>query len=364
MRPGPAGVNPRVVWVSFAPLRKSPRGLTSDLASVRYRITLPAAVLKQGGWPSRVTHLGPHANRQTLLARFSDADAVVFGKFIGAGPEFAADSQRVLDLAAELSRRGTRVLADFSDDHFVNPQFGPFFNALVRLADCAVATTPGLAEVLREAGARRVAVVTDPVEGARGEPTVRDVGSRPVATGMPLRIFWFGHPTNIDTLRYVLPSLEDLARTTALMLTLVTAPGMGAEQLVAQTTAAWQSMSSAARFVRWSTDSVFEGLRDTDLVVIPSNPHDPRRSVKSPNRFTESVWAGRFVAANPLPAYEKLSDAGWVGEDLGEGVRWYLAHPGDALARIRVGQALIGREYSPVAIAETWKAAILLALGE
>ena len=31
----------RVVWVSFAALRKTPAGVTSDLASVRYRITLP-----------------------------------------------------------------------------------------------------------------------------------------------------------------------------------------------------------------------------------------------------------------------------------------------------------------------------------
>jgi len=357
-------VNPRVIWVSFAPLRRSPRGLTSDLASVRYRITLPAAVLERGGWHSRVTHLGPHANRQTLLARFGDADAVVFGKLIGTGPDFAADSQRMLDLAAELSRRGTRVLADFSDDHFVHPQFGPFFNSLVQLADCAVAPTPGLAELLQEAGARRVAVVTDPVEGMRGEPAVRDVGSRPVSASAPLRILWFGHPTNLDTLRFLLPSLENLARDAPLTLTLVTAPDAGAERLVAQITEAWQSMSGAARFVRWSPDAVFDGLRETDLVVIPSNPHDPRRSVKSPNRFTESVWAGRFVAANPLPAYEKLSEAGWVGEDLAEGIRWYLAHPGDALARIRVGQALIEREYSPDAIAEAWKAAILGALGK
>ena len=363
MRPGPAGVNPRVVWVSFAPLRKSPRGLTSDLASVRYRITLPAAVLEHGGWRGRVMHLGAHANRQTLLARFGDADAVVFGKFVETGPGFAAESQRILDLAEELSRRGTRVLADFSDDHFMDPQLGPFFHSLVRLADCSVAATPDLAEVLRGAEARRVAVVTDPVEGSRGEPMVRDVGSQPVAARAPLRILWFGYPKNLDTLRLLLPSLEDLARATALVLTVVTAPNVGAERLVAQATNAWQSMSSAARFVRWSTDSVFEGLRETDLVVIPSNPHDPRRSVKSPNRFTESVWAGRFVTANPLPAYEKLSDAGWVGEDLAEGIRWYLDHPGDALERIRAGQALIEREYSPDAVAEAWKTAILGALG-
>jgi len=84
--------------------------------------------------------------------------------------------------------------------------------------------------------------------------------------------------------------------------------------------------------------------------------------VKSPNRFTESVWAGRFVVANSLPAYESLAGAGWVGEDLTDGVRWMLAGPQEALARIRAGQAQIEREYSPDAIAERWKAAILEAL--
>jgi len=355
-------VKPRVVWVSFAPLRKSPGGLTSDIASVRYRMTLPSAMLERGGWSSRVMYLGPQAKRDSLLARFDAADAVVFGKFIGTGPDFAATAQRVLDLAAELARRGKRLLADFSDDHFSHPQFGPFFNTLVQEVDCSVASTPGLAEVLREAGARRVAVVTDPVEGRQGEPEVRDIASRPVTAAAPLRLLWFGHPSNLDTLRFALPSLERLAFATPLVLTLVTARGAGAETLASEVAAAWRAASSAVRFLPWSTDALFQALRDTDAVVIPSDIYDPRRSVKSPNRFTESVWAGRFVAANPLPAYEALADAGWVGEDLAEGIRWALGNPGEALARVRAGQVLIERDYSPAVIGEAWKAAILGAL--
>jgi glycosyltransferase involved in cell wall biosynthesis len=356
-------VNPRVVWVSFAPLKKSPRGWTSNLASVRYRVTIPSAALERGGWSSRVTHLGTHANRQTLLARFRDADAVVFGKYIATGPEFSVTAQRVLDLAGGLSRHGKRILADFSDDHFSHPQFGPFFKALVQVADCSVAATPGLAEVLRQAGAQRVAIVTDPVEGQRGEPRVRDLASNPVTATAPFRVLWFGHPSNLDTLRFALSSLERLGRGTPLLLTLVTASGAGAEELASEIDRTWHSMSNGARFVPWSTDAVFDALRDTDLVIIPSDPYDPRRSVKSPNRFTESVWAGRFVAANPLPAYEALAAAGWVGEDVGEGISWYLAHAGEAEARIAAGQTLVEREHSPTAVAEAWKTAILAVLG-
>jgi hypothetical protein len=84
--------------------------------------------------------------------------------------------------------------------------------------------------------------------------------------------------------------------------------------------------------------------------------------VKSPNRFTESVWAGRFVLAHPLPAYRELSECGWVGDDLGDGVKWLAAHPDEALARIRRGQEVIGERFSPRAVGAAWKLAIEQAL--
>ena len=102
----------RVVWVSFAPLRKTAAGFTSDLASVRYRLTIPAHAIPG----SRVTYLGPGANRRTLLERFAGADAAVFGKLFD--PAFVDSA---LELAAELGKRGVRVIADYCDDHFRHP---------------------------------------------------------------------------------------------------------------------------------------------------------------------------------------------------------------------------------------------------
>jgi hypothetical protein len=86
--------------------------------------------------------------------------------------------------------------------------------------------------------------------------------------------------------------------------------------------------------------------------------HDPRKVVKSPNRFTESVWAGRFVIAHPLPAYEELADFGWVGEDLLEGLQWYARNPGEAAARVRAGQHLVAERFTPQAVAKVWKAVL------
>jgi glycosyltransferase involved in cell wall biosynthesis len=316
----------RVVWVSFAPLRKTAAGLTSDVASGRYRLTLPAQAIPG----SKVTHIGPGANRRTLLERFAGADAVIFGKLfdISLVPS-------TLELASELRKRGVKVIADYCDDHFLHPALGPGYRALANAADAVVASTPALAEVLRAQTPVRVSVVTDPVEGERGEPSAD--------LARPPRLLWFGHPLNLDTLPFGLSQLTE--RKIDFSLTIVTSPGAGAETL-------------GHRFRAWSTQAVFEELRRCDAVIIPSNPRDPRKAVKSPNRFTESIWAGRFVVAHPLPAYEPLAGYGWVGEHLGDGVAWLLENPQRALERIRAGQQAITEHYSPEAVGRAWLAVI------
>lgn len=310
----------KVVWVSFAPLEKTPHGWTSTLASARYRMLIPAAQLKN----SKVVHLSPTANRRTLMERFRGADAVVLGKLF---------SPAAIDLVANLKEAGVAVLADYSDDHFSHPALGDAYRALANAVDRAVASTPGLAEVIAQHSTVPVSVVTDPVEGTQGEPRV--------PSGEPLRLLWFGHPTNLDTLQYALPQLQGLP----VSITLVTAPGAGAEQM-------------AARFRPWSVRAVFDELRQCDAVFIPSNPYDPRKVVKSPNRFTESLWAGRFVLAHPLPAYQELADCGWVGEDLAAGVRWLAGNSEAAMHRVRKGQQLVAERFSPRAVGAAWQAAI------
>jgi glycosyltransferase involved in cell wall biosynthesis len=316
----------RIVWVSFAPLRRTQAGFTSDVASVRYRMTLPAQAIPG----SKLTHVGPGANRRTLLERFAGAEAAVFGKIFD--PSLA---QPALELAEALRKRGIKIIVDYSDDHFQHAALGPIYRAMAAAADALVASTPGLAEVLKAHTPMRVSVITDPVEGERGAPRA--------AIAPPPRLLWFGHPTNLDMLPLGLQQLGE--RRINFALTVLTAPGSGAEAL-------------GHRFRAWSTQALFEELRECDAVVIPSNPHDPRKAIKSPNRFTEALWAGRFVIAHPLPAYELLAAYGWVGEDLGAGLAWLLEHFGEAAERIRAGQEAVARDFSPQAVGRAWQAAI------
>ena len=321
----------RVVWVSFSPLEKTPRGWTSKMASVRYRLLVPAAALGDD-YETKVTHLAPGANRRTLLERFAGAHAVIFGKLFG---RFKEDAEPILSLAEELRERGTGVLADFSDDHFADPVQGATYRALVNGVDHVVASTPALADLVRQHTAVPASVITDPVEGARQEPR---------GAAGPLRLLWFGNAQNLDTLRHGTPQLERFADAVPHALTVMTAAGALAD--------------APFRVLPWSVAGLWQALSECDAVIIPSNPYDPHKAVKSPNRFTESVWAGRFVLAHPLPAYQELADYGWVGEDLGEGLRWLASHRDEALERIRRGQAVIADRFSPHAVAAAWKEAI------
>jgi glycosyltransferase involved in cell wall biosynthesis len=351
----------RVVWVSFAPLEKTSHGMTSALASARYRMTIPAAALARLDSESRVTHLGIQANRRTLLQRFDDADVVILGKIAAPPSEFERMAKQALQLVAELQARGVKVVADFSDDHFAGPVVGPIYRGLANTVDAVITSTAGLADVLRDVTPAPVFVVTDPVEGQRGEPHVRD--SSEIVQRAPLKIVWYGHPSNLDTLRFGLTQLEEFVSRVPLSLLLISTPGAGGEHLASRATDAWRSRGSECIFRPWSVAAVHTALRECDAVIIPSNPHDPRKIVKSPNRFTEAVWAGRFVVAHPLPAYDALAEFGWVGENLAEGLSWLEDQPQEALERIRAGQALIAERFTPAAVAMLWKNVILQALG-
>ena len=327
----------RVAWVSFAPVERTPKGYTSNVASVRYRITATAAALAKSGVECKVTYLGPGANRKTLLERFRGMNAVVLGKILPPVEAFNRDLTLALELIGQLRVQKIAVLADYSDDHFANPVLGDGYRALANAVDRVTATTPALADAARAHTSVPVTVITDLVEGARGEPRV--------AQRKPIALLWFGHPVNLDTLRYGLPQVD--AAGVPYALTLLSSPDVQR-----------YATEIGAKFRPWSTGALFTELNTCDAVILPSNPHDPHKAVKSPNRFAETMWAGRLGIAHPLPAWDALGEGGWVGDDLGEGLKFFAENPDGALSRIRRGQELVAERHSPEAVARLWRAAI------
>ncbi len=349
----------RVVWLVHSdlpaadrpPLPASPASLVaSPIASQRLRVGHPAAFLAAAG---HRTALGYTDQADAALA--FRPELAIFNKVFGAGElSAAAAAQRAL--ARRLKDGGARILMDLCDNLFADAR-GELARPLLAICDAVTCNTDAMAEVVTQETGRQALVVGDPVEGAKGE--ARFQSTRPGlvarlrgAAPRPLKLLWFAGPlSNFLFLEALLPALAARARTLPLALHVVTQPYPQALQALERHAGG----ALALRFSPWTPAVLEAAMAECDAVLIPSRTDDPLKYVVSNNRLAQSVWAGRFVLANGMPSYLEFHDCAWLGADLVEGLDWALAHPREALARIRKGQDRVAARYSPAAIGARWE---------
>jgi glycosyltransferase involved in cell wall biosynthesis len=228
----------------------------------------------------------------------------------------------------------------------------PFLEVYQRsLAETCVLTVPcaALADRLRPVARHGVRVIEDPWESPHSNPAA-------VRGADPLELLWFGNlgNTNADVveggLRRALPGL--LGRRARI--DVVSGPERSglvagiAERLTREYPAV------AVRFVVWSPEAVWTALARCDLVLLPQDHRDAWGGVKSHNRLVETIRAGRFAVASPIPSYTELADYAWVGEDLAEGLAWTLEHPRAAERRVAAGQEYVAARFAPEVVGRKW----------
>jgi SAM-dependent methyltransferase len=325
----------RIAFVTMAPLRQGPAGPTSDFASARYRVLMPAQGLARLGHAVQLLTVPPGAAPPPKLRDLA-CDTLVLSKSYNPANE---------PLIRDLKARGVRVVADFCDDHFASAEIGPHFRAVATLADQVVAATDAMAAAIRSHAGREALVITDPVEGPRREPRF--------APRLPrLRIAWFGHPSNIPGLIDKAHELKALSARMPLHLTLVTEASRDTREF-AQAFASFDPARLAVELVPWSPQATWKALQEADCVWIPVGAMD-KNIVKSPNRLVEALWAGRLVVADALPSYQPFADLTPVGGGLEQGVMAALADPAATEGRIRAAQRRIARDHSSFACARLW----------
>jgi hypothetical protein len=328
-----------ILFVTMAALRQGPSGLTSDIASTRYRVLIPARQLSRLGHTVQLASLPPGAALPDAVKNAA-CDVIVFSKSFTPVHE---------ELAAAMRSRGVKVIADSCDDHFDDPEKGPRIRRMLEIAEVATASTPAMADAIRAKTGRDAIVITDPVEGMRGEPKF--------SPRLPaLRIAWFGHPSNLPAMVAREGELHALAARMEIDLTVVSEPGPLSLQVVGELGARGAGRVRV-HFVPWSLEATAAALAQCDLVWIPVDASG-QKAVKSPNRLVESVWAGRLVVADSIPSYQPFADLVPVGVGLESAVTRALENPAKVEDDLREAQQRVASVHSALECGRQWARAI------
>ncbi|MDP6953071.1 MAG: hypothetical protein QGF53_09975 [Alphaproteobacteria bacterium] len=284
-------------------------------------------------------------------------DAMTYAEFESAGTGDVAVISKsfkpaTLEIARGIKRAGTPLVVDLCDYRPDNRDVMYQTKALVAEADVITVSTPAVGAAVRDHWGRDTIVIEDPYEGPEGPPRFAPRTDR-------LSLTWFGHPTNIEALYPLLAGLLQMPRgpgSPAIDFEVVTTPIPSLiEALGALSGVGGEACSF--RLTPWSPDANWQALAACDMVLLPSQDNAYFQA-KGANRLIETLRAGRLPLAHPTPAYTGFSDFAWVDGDLLAGLRWALANPAEALARVTAGQAFINAHFSPEAIGAKWAEAL------
>ncbi|MDB5434476.1 MAG: hypothetical protein JWR47_733 [Phenylobacterium sp.] len=324
-----------VSWITFgSPVRRADGSITSDLASLRYRVLSPIRELNRAPYSHQLTAISENTPDDRKEKALRPDDVVISKSFLPANEA----------LAERARSRGVRVIFDVCDNHFQHPAFGQHYRRMSALADQVVCNTLEMAKVARAYCAGEPVVIADPYEGPRGAAAFAPDG--------PLRLLWFGHPSNLDSLQEGLGDLIAYSASQPIALSVLThlteAIDNGCRQV---------SGRHEGRFVMsakpWSLEAQWRELAACDAVVIPSRDA-PEKRVKSANRMIEALWAGRPVVAQPMPAYLAFDRWAPTQPTLSEGCRWLLANRGSLPQLISEAQRYIEEQHAPAVLAGQW----------
>lgn len=330
----------RISWITIGRVfRRADGTATSDLASLRYRVLSPIQAMGQKRHIHRVAQMTPESAQETA-DRVLNADMLIFSKSHLAANETLAARARAL---------GIPTIFDVCDNHFQNGQLGEHYKRLAGLVDQVICNTAEMAKVARPYAKSEPIVIEDPYEGPKGAP--KALG------GERLELLWFGHPSNLDSLAQSIEDLAGFAQRTPLSLTALTQLSDGVRTFhrsMEATVAGRYDLS----FAPWSLERQWQALADCDAVILPSLNNDVKHA-KSANRMIEALWAGRPVAAQPIPAYLPFAPWAAVRNTISDGLEQLVSTRLELPGLITAAQTYIETRYAPAILGRAWEKAIM-----
>jgi len=338
----------QILWLLPAQLAKS---IAGDRQEQRLLNLLLASARLRGGVASTFAMRAGHHNvfldcdDPAAVGRvdLDTIDLCVVTKFFG-----TSNAGLWLDVLGRLVKNKRKVLVDICEYPFVakkNAAISDFYNKALQYCDVMTVNSTRMQELMAPHLGRRPLVIEDAILEPLQKPKF--------VPGKVLKLLWFGHPTNYNYLATLIPSLKTFSQQQKCHLTIVSSPELKEK---VPTVEKPLSAHFQIRFIAWSFLSQREALANCDLVLIPGDPADPRKSGASSNRIAETLQAGRFPVASPLGSYLPYEQAVWLGSDLIDGIRFALSQPQEVLIRIRRGQAQVKAAVMPSVVGKQWLA--------
>lgn len=355
----------QIHWIVDGITKDSKHEFLSNIASHRYRCILPASGLKQLGFNIRFINSSEWLRHPPPLPQ-----AVIVAKQLPINqdlPLFIEKTNKLLNQIKVVQQQGIPVFADVNDDHFSSPHQGiaNYWQNLVKVVDSIIVGSTFMAERVRQFTNTPITVIGDPLESPRGEIKIFNKLSKVQSilqnTLLPkgwlqqrLVIAWYGNSVNWHDLQNALPSISTLGRQQPFTLKIITTPTRDIQTYVNGYNAQ-DNPASRLELLPWNQDTVWQDVSDAHLVIIPSNINDNKKIVKTANRLIEALNLGRFVIANPVPAYLEYQNYAWVGDNLLDGIEWAISNPQQVEQKVRDGQTLIAPKNSVQAISLIWQ---------
>jgi len=301
-----------------------------SMSSYRYNAFIPAG--KLGGQVLFFDQGDPDA-----FLDAHDLRALIICKPVVQTPELE-QHHPLVDLAAASRRRGLAVCFHICDWHFDQPPY----RKLTDLANLIVVQTEPIAAAVIEHFQRKPVIIEEPYEGPRGRARFK-----PRKT---LKLVWYGHASNLDTLGVGLQQLHGLSH--VFKLSIITNDMDSARVIFGSVPKPPYLVERA--IIPFTLERQWRELEAADAVIIPGY-YAKEKIVKGHNRLVQSIHSGRLAAVFPLPQYLELEDYCICGEDIAEGLTWALNNRMQVQKRVRAGQEYLDKRFSPAVVAGRWR---------
>jgi len=301
------------------------------VSSYRYNAYIPAnelggQVLTYSGDDDPSKFLTDHALKIIIICK----------PFISDGKP--SEDHPFVRLAKKCKEVGVLVCFHICDWHFNLS----VYKILAEISDQIVVQTKYIAKAVEEIYGRTPVIIEEPFEGPRGK-----VRFKPRKT---LKLMWFGHSSNLDTLSVGLQQLYVLNQT--FKLTIMTNDFDMAVECFDNVPKPPYLIER--NIIEFSLERQWRELELTDIVIIPGF-FAKEKNIKGHNRLIQCLQSGRLAVVFPLPQYQELSDYCVCSEDLAAGINWALQNKTNVFQGVKAGQQYIDQRFSPSAVAARWQ---------